>query len=217
MSLALASRPRVATNRRAVRGARCTVAPVAAWTPAVSVSELESKVSECIRGGDWTCVSAMRGAVESGEATAGGNARTKQKRHAGVPRPSPTYPRTHFPFFPPVPFSLYPQGGKAVVELAGKKLLVAKDGDTVYCSSNKCSHLGISLQGKTPLLQAEVKNGCVTCSAHGTVFRLSDGAVQGEWCPKLPNLPIVGKGPKEAPLPVYPARVSEAGMVEVDV
>ena len=34
---------------------------------------------------------------------------------------------------------------------------------------------------------------------------------------QLPNLPIVGKGPKEKPLPVYPARVSEAGMIEVDV
>jgi nitrite reductase/ring-hydroxylating ferredoxin subunit len=163
------------------------------------------------------CLSNARCSGEWG-GDGGGECANKTKNDTRAwPRPSPTYPRTHFPFFPPVPFSLYPQGGKAVVELAGKKLLVAKDGDTVYCSSNKCSHLGISLQGKTPLLQAEVKNGCVTCSAHGTVFRLSDGAVQGEWCPKLPNLPIVGKGPKEAPLPVYPARVSEAGMVEVDV
>ena len=35
--------------------------------------------------------------------------------------------------------------------------------------------------------------------------------------PQLPNLPIVGKGPKEKPLPVYPARVTESGMVEVDI
>lgn len=123
------------------------------------------------------------------------------------------------PFSPSPSLPLPPQqGGKAVVELGGAKILVAKEGDAIYAASNRCSHLGISLQGKTPLLQATVANGCVTCSAHGTVFDLKDGGkVKGEWCPKLPNLPIVGKGPKEKPLPVYPARVSEAGMIEVDV
>ena len=56
------------------------------------------------------------------------------------------------------------------MELGGSKILVAKEGDAVYASSNKCSHLGISLQGKTALLDAKVSGGCVTCSAHGTVF-----------------------------------------------
>lgn len=90
----------------------------------------------------------------------------------------------------------------------------------MYAVNNKCSHLGLPLVGKTALLQGEVsvKQGraCVTCPAHGTVFSLADGAPQGEWCPKLPNLPIIGKGPKEAPLKTYASRVSEGGMVEVD-
>ncbi len=34
----------------------------------------------------------------------------------------------------------------------------------------------------------------------------STGAVKGEWCPKLPNLPIVGKGPAEKPLPTFQVR-----------
>ncbi len=53
------------------------------------------------------------------------------------------------------------------------------------------------------------------CPAHGTYFDLKTGAVKGEWCPKLPNLPLVGKGPSEKPLPTYQVRVDAAGNIEV--
>ncbi len=33
--------------------------------------------------------------------------------------------------------------------------------------------------------QAEIKNNCVVCPAHGTYFDLDTGAVKGEWCPKV--------------------------------
>ena len=57
---------------------------------------------------------------------------------------------------------------------------------------------------------------CITCPAHGTAFSLEDGSVQGEWCPKLPNLPLVGKlGPGPAPLKTFASRVEE-GTVEVE-
>lgn len=82
--------------------------------------------------------------------------------------------------------------------------------------SNKCSHLGLPLVGKTALLQGEVGGGCVTCSAHGTKFDLKTGEPQGEWCPKLPNLPIVGKGPGPKPLPVYKCDVGADGAISVD-
>ena len=112
------------------------------------------------------------------------------------------------------------QGQRAVCEVAGDKVLVAKAGGKCYAVSNKCSHLGLSLVGKTALLQGKVGevNGkqCITCPAHGTAFSLEDGSVQGEWCPKLPNLPLVGKlGPGKAPLKTFASRV-EGGTVEVD-
>jgi len=107
------------------------------------------------------------------------------------------------------------QGGKAVVPLPAGKVLVVKNGGGYCAVSNRCPHLGLPLVGKTALFQGEVKGGCITCPAHGTVFSLETGAVEGEWCPKLPNLPIIGKGPKEAPLPVFKSRVVD-GMVEVD-
>ena len=112
------------------------------------------------------------------------------------------------------------QGQRAVCEVSGDKVLVAKAGGKVFAVSNKCSHLGISLVGKTALLQGKVGvvNGkqCISCPAHGTAFSLEDGEVQGEWCPKLPNLPFVGKlGPGKSPLKTFASRV-EDGTVDVD-
>eukprot|EP00873_Tetraselmis_striata_P041117 jgi/Tetstr1/461381/TSEL_000592.t1 len=99
-------------------------------------------------------------------------------------------------------------GGKTVVETAVGRILLAEVEGTVFAVSNKCSHLGLPLIGKTALLQGEVKDKCIICPAHGTYFDLATGEVQGEWCPKLPNLPIVGKGPAQKPLPTYECRVS---------
>lgn len=81
--------------------------------------------------------------------------------------------------------------GRMVVEVSGSKILVVEEQGEVYAVSNKCSHLGLPLQGK--ILSAPVANGCVTCAAHNTSFDLKTGAVVGEWCPKLPSLPVVGK------------------------
>ena len=62
----------------------------------------------------------------------------------------------------------------------------------VYAVSNKCTHLGLPLVGKTALLQGKVVDKCIVCPAHGTAFALADGGVKGEWCPSLPNLPVRG-------------------------
>jgi len=69
---------------------------------------------------------------------------------------------------------------------------------------------------QTPLLQATIAGGCVTCNAHGSRFNLTTGAPEGEWCPKLPNLPIIGKGPGPKPLPTYKVEVGADGAISVD-
>jgi len=43
------------------------------------------------------------------------------------------------------------------------------------------------------------------------------GQVKGEWCPKLPNLPLVGKGPAEKPLPTFKVQVDADGSISVDI
>ncbi|GAX82006.1 hypothetical protein CEUSTIGMA_g13588.t1 [Chlamydomonas eustigma] len=99
-------------------------------------------------------------------------------------------------------------GGKLVVEVAGQKVLFAEVDGAVYAVSNKCSHLGLPLVGKTALFQGKVTNGCVVCPAHNTAFDLKTGEVKGEWCPKFPNLPLVGKIGDSKPLPTFQSRVT---------
>eukprot|EP00887_Chlorella_sp_A99_P000375 scaffold13.g375.t1 len=107
-------------------------------------------------------------------------------------------------------------GGKKVVELGSQRVLVVEDGGSVYALSNKCSHLGLPLVGKTGLFQAEIKDGCVVCPAHGTAFNLATGAVKGEWCPGM-NLPIVGKITQPQPQPTFETRLTENGGIEVNI
>lgn len=111
-------------------------------------------------------------------------------------------------------------GGRVVVELNGGKIVIQEFMDDVYAVSNKCPHLGLSMQGKTALLSAEMRDdGCIVCPAHKSAFKLDTGEPQGEWCPGLPTLPVVGK-PLEgepAPLPVYEVRVTEGGTIEIDL
>ena len=66
-------------------------------------------------------------------------------------------------------------------KLDGAKVLLVQDGDAVYAVSNKCSHLGLPLVGKTAFFQGTVAAGCVVCPAHGTAFDLATGEVKGEW------------------------------------
>ena len=47
-------------------------------------------------------------------------------------------------------------GGRMVVEVDGQKVLLAAVGEEVCAVSNKCAHMGISLVGKTALLQARI-------------------------------------------------------------
>eukprot|EP01024_Parvocaulis_polyphysoides_P050204 TRINITY_DN48889_c0_g2_i1.p1 TRINITY_DN48889_c0_g2~~TRINITY_DN48889_c0_g2_i1.p1 ORF type:complete len:134 (-),score=33.17 TRINITY_DN48889_c0_g2_i1:119-520(-) len=107
------------------------------------------------------------------------------------------------------------KGGRAVVDVAGKQVLVQEFAGDIYAVSNRCTHLNLPLQGRTGLFKAEVTEaGCVVCPAHGTAFDLKSGEVKGEWCPKF-NLPLVGKITEKKPLPVYELRVTEDESIEV--
>ncbi|GFH17210.1 rieske ferredoxin [Haematococcus lacustris] len=111
------------------------------------------------------------------------------------------------------------KGGRLVVELKGQRVLLADAGDgNIYAVSNKCSHLGLPLVGKTALLQGKVVDKCIVCPAHNTAYDLATGQVKGKWCPTLPEALSEGFGltPKK-PLPTFASRVTEAGEIEVDI
>ena len=73
-------------------------------------------------------------------------------------------------------------GGKKVVEVDGLgRVLLAESDGQIFAVSNKCSHLGLPIVGKTALFQGAVSDRCVTCPAHGTKFDLASGEVKGEW------------------------------------
>jgi nitrite reductase/ring-hydroxylating ferredoxin subunit len=114
---------------------------------------------------------------------------------------------------------LQDNGGRLVANLDGKKILIQDFMGDVYAVSNKCPHLNLSMQGKTALLSAKMTDdGCIVCPAHGSQFKLDSGEQVGEWCPNLPDLPLVGKiGKGPAPLPVYQTRVTDSGDIEVDI
>ena len=110
---------------------------------------------------------------------------------------------------------------RRVVEVNGKKVLLQYFMDELYCVSNKCPHLGISMQGKTALLSAGLeepkregsKAPCIVCPAHETAFDMESGEVEGEWCPKLPGkgVPVLGKAleKERKPIEVFKTRVEE--------
>ena len=79
--------------------------------------------------------------------------------------------------------------------LAGEApvIVLRHHGDIVALDA-RCPHRG------APMDEGEVRDGCITCPWHGSVFRVDDGAVV--------------QGPSTVDLPVYPCRVA-AGGVEV--
>ena len=108
---------------------------------------------------------------------------------------------------------------RVVVDVDGVgKVLLQEFANDVYAVSNKCPHLGLSLQGKTPLLSATVSDGAIACPAHGSAFDLKTGEAKGEWCPKLPALPVVGKKYCGEPTAIasYAVSVDESGAIKID-
>jgi nitrite reductase/ring-hydroxylating ferredoxin subunit len=87
-----------------------------------------------------------------------------------------------------------PDGRPERAMLGEIPLLVLREGDGFHVLADRCSHLS------GPLSDGELRDGCVTCPWHGSMFRLSDGAV--------------ARGPATAPQPAFQTRV-RAGMLQV--
>jgi nitrite reductase/ring-hydroxylating ferredoxin subunit/uncharacterized membrane protein len=96
---------------------------------------------------------------------------------------TPTIPATELPV------------GETTCALAGETpVLLARDAGGLHAIHNRCSHRG------APLDEGDIEDGCVTCPWHGSVFRLSDGAVE--------------RGPATGPQPAFDVRERD-GRLEV--
>jgi nitrite reductase/ring-hydroxylating ferredoxin subunit/Fe-S cluster biogenesis protein NfuA len=62
-----------------------------------------------------------------------------------------------------------PEFSVVVVQLAGTSLILHRQGVTVKCYRNACTHLG------SPLEKGKVENGIITCPAHGFQYKLETG------------------------------------------
>jgi nitrite reductase/ring-hydroxylating ferredoxin subunit len=93
-----------------------------------------------------------------------------------------------------MPGSALADGKPARALLGEVPVLLIRQGDEVHALADRCSHLS------GPLSDGELAGGCVTCPWHGSMFRVSDGAVV--------------HGPATAPQPVYRTRVRD-GIVQV--
>jgi nitrite reductase/ring-hydroxylating ferredoxin subunit/uncharacterized membrane protein len=73
-------------------------------------------------------------------------------------------------------------------------VVVVKSNGNFYALSDICSHLGRNLSG------GEVHDGCITCPAHGSTFKLENGAVV--------------TGPTAYPQPTFDVRIQD-GYLEI--
>ena len=85
-----------------------------------------------------------------------------------------------------------------VVDAGDVRVLLYRAGERIFAIGNRCTHQG------APLDRGPVKVGgslaTVTCPAHGSVFRLTDGSVM--------------RSPATEPVPAFEVRI-ESGMVEL--
>lgn len=86
------------------------------------------------------------------------------------------------------------EGRPRCVEVGNVQVLVVRHGGALYALSDRCAHRGGALH------EGEIEDGCVTCPLHGSVFRLSDGALE--------------RGPSAYPQPAWEVR-AQGGRVQV--
>ena len=87
-----------------------------------------------------------------------------------------------------------PEGEARLAGIDGVAVLVARHEGAVYALSDRCTHRG------GPLHEGEIRDGCVTCPLHGSVFKLEDGGVV--------------QGPAAYPQPRWETRVRD-GVIEI--
>jgi nitrite reductase/ring-hydroxylating ferredoxin subunit/uncharacterized membrane protein len=97
------------------------------------------------------------------------------------------------------PVADLPDGRPTRRQLGYLSLLALRQGTDVHVLSDHCAHLGGPLhQGRVVTVRDAA---CISCPWHGSVFRLSDGAVM--------------HGPATARQPSFEGRVTDSGWVQV--
>ena len=86
------------------------------------------------------------------------------------------------------------EGGHKVARAGEVEVLLTRTEGELHAMANRCSHAGWGLD------PGKFEDGCVTCPAHGSRFRLDDGSVV--------------RGPAASPQPVFEVR-AENGRIEV--
>ena len=97
-------------------------------------------------------------------------------------------------FTPILPAAELPEETPTKAALGPTNLVLVRRGDVVFALKATCTHAG------GPLAEGTLKGNTITCPWHGSVFRLSDGAVR--------------HGPAQTREIAYRARISE---VQVEV
>lgn len=64
--------------------------------------------------------------------------------------------------------------------------------------SNKCTHLGLPIQGK--VVGKELADGCVVCPFHDNKFDVKTGELRSEWAPGVQHHPSFPNHPAPADL-----------------
>lgn len=100
-----------------------------------------------------------------------------------------------------------PEGGRRVVEVGGRAILLLHHAGQIHAVDNSCPHMGAALE------TGEVTDdGTIICPRHRSVFDLRTGDVR-EWTPWPPGVGrMLGTISREKPLPVFPARVEEGSI-----
>ncbi|MEH1893951.1 MAG: NifU family protein [Nostoc sp.] len=83
-----------------------------------------------------------------------------------------------------------PEFSVVAVQLAGNSLILHRQGATVKCYRNSCTHLG------SPLEKGKVKNGIITCPSHGFQYKLETGECLTAPDISLQSYPVKIKGDK---------------------
>ena len=95
---------------------------------------------------------------------------------------------------PTIPAADLGEGQSACARADGTPILLVRSGGTVHALHDRCTHRGGSLA------EGEIEDGCVKCPLHGSLFRLTDGAVE--------------RGPAAGPQPAFDVREQD-GRLEV--
>ena len=97
-----------------------------------------------------------------------------------------------------LPLAELADGKPTRVSLEGADILLARDGDRLFATSNRCTHQGAPLSRGPVRFSGSLAT--VTCPVHGSQFALDSGKVL--------------RGPATTPVAAYDVRVNE-GVVQI--